>query len=119
MFDDGMFDRLLGSKFDKDADTTVFVVPFIKGKEGVKKSPRAVMVAEKPKVVWSGDKGLDSFTGDADVDAFLYVSAHELAHALGGHHEDSDGLLLSGPTHNQSFLIDPDTLTQINPPFKR
>jgi hypothetical protein len=118
-FDDGMFDRLLASKFDKDADTTVFVVPFIKGKEGVKKSPRAVMVAEKPKVVWSGDKGLDSFTGDADVDAFLYVSAHELAHALGGHHEDTDGLLLSGPSHKQSFLIDPDTLTQINPPFTR
>ena len=40
-FDDDMFDRLLGSKFDKDADTTVFVVPFIKDKEGVKKSPRA------------------------------------------------------------------------------
>jgi hypothetical protein len=118
-FDDDMFDRLLGSKFDKDADTTVFVVPFIKDKEGVKKSPRAVMVAQKPMVVWSGDKGLDSFTGDADVDGFLYVSAHELAHALGGHHEDSDGLLLSGPKHNQSFLIDPDTLTQINPQYKR
>ncbi len=118
-FDDGMFDRLLDGNFDKDANTTVFVVPNIKGKEGVKKSPRAVMVAEKPKVAWSGDKSVDSFAGDDAVDAFLFVSAHELAHALGGHHEDSEGLLLSGPDHKQSFLIDPDTLTQINPPFKR
>jgi hypothetical protein len=77
------------------------------------------MVAQKPTVVWSGDKNLDSFADDADIDAFLYVAAHELAHALGGHHQDADGLLLSGPSHKQSFLIDPDTLTQINPPFTR
>jgi hypothetical protein len=119
-FDDDMFDRLLGANFDKDADTTVFVVPSIKGKEGVKQSTRAVMVAEKPKVAWSGDKSIDSFAGDDATDAFLFVSAHELAHALGAPgHQNTDGLLLSSYNHKQSFLIDPDTLTQINPPFKR
>ena len=113
------FDNNLKDKFDKSADITIFVVEFIEGAEGVKQTSQAVMVAQKPQVVWSGNKGIDSFTGDAAVDNFLFVCAHELAHALGSGHRSDGGLLMSDFNFKQSFLIDNQTITEINPPFAR
>ena len=71
--------------------------------------PTALMVAENPTIVWAGVAG----------DPFQLVSAHELAHTFGSHHRKEDGLLMSNYSSKQSFLIDKDTLVEINPPFKR
>ena len=104
-------ERLL-PKRDKDADTTIFVVPFIDGAEGrsmIDADPTALMVAENPKVVWAGNAG----------DPFQLVAAHELAHTLGSHHRKGEGLLMSDYYLKQGLLIDKDTLAEINPPPKR
>ena len=108
----GWFKERLLPKRDKNADTTIFVVPSIDGAEGrsmIDKDPTALMVAENPKVVWAGDAG----------DPFHLVAAHELVHTLGGHHRKEEGLLMSDYYAKQGLSIDKDTLIEINPPFKR
>jgi hypothetical protein len=103
-------ERLL-PKRDKDADTTIFVVPLIDGAEGrsmIDNDPTALMVAEKPTVVWAGNAG----------DPFQLVATHELAHTLGSHHRKEEGLLMSDYYLKQGLLIDKDTLAEINPPSK-
>jgi hypothetical protein len=97
---------------DKDAATTIFVVPSIQGAEGrsmIDNDPSGLMVSDKPVVVWAGDKG----------DPFQLVATHELIHTLGSHHRNVDGLLMSDDRFKQSLLIDKDTLDEINPPSKR
>jgi hypothetical protein len=104
-------ERLLPNR-DKGADTTICVVPAIDGSEGrsmIDNDPTALMVAEKPIVVWAGSEG----------DPFQLVAAHELTHTLGsGGHRKGDGLLMSDYNSKQSLLIDKDTLAQINSPLK-
>jgi hypothetical protein len=103
-------ERLLPRR-DKGADTTIFVVPAIDGSEGrsmIDNDPSALMVAEKPIVVWAGDAG----------DPFQLVTTHELAHTLGGHHRKEEGLLMSDYNSKQGLLIDKDTLAEINSPLK-
>ena len=70
--------------------------------------PTALMVAEKPTVVWAGSEG----------DPFQLVTAHELAHTLGSHHRKDEGLLMSDYGSKQGLLIDKDTLAEINSPLK-
>ena len=70
--------------------------------------PTALMVAEKPIVVWAGNAG----------DPFQLVAAHELAHTLGSNHRNEEGLLMSNYNVKQGLLIDKDTLTEINSPFE-
>jgi hypothetical protein len=103
-------ERLLPNR-DKGADTTIFVVPAIDGSEGrsmIDNDPTALMVAEKPIVVWAGNAG----------DPFQLVAAHELAHTLGSNHRNEEGLLMSNYNLKQGLLIDKDTLTEINSPFE-
>jgi hypothetical protein len=103
-------ERLLPNR-DKGADTTIFVVPAIDGAEGrsmIDNDRTALMVAEKPIVVWAGTAG----------DPFQLVTAHELAHTLGGNHRKDEGLLMSNYNHKQGLLIDKDTLSEINSALK-
>jgi hypothetical protein len=103
-------ERLLPNR-DKGAATTIFVVPAIDGSEGrsmIDNDPTAMMVAEKPIVVWAGTAG----------DPFQLVTTHELAHTLGGNHRKDEGLLMSDYKHKQGLLIDKDTLSEINSALK-
>ncbi len=104
-------ERLLPNR-DKAADRTIFVVPQIDGAEGrsmIDNDPTALMVAENPQVVWTGNAG----------DPFQLIATHELAHTLGSKHRKDEGLLMSDYYLKQSLLIDKDTLNEINPPPKK
>jgi hypothetical protein len=103
------FKEKLRSKHDQGANVTIFVVPKIDGAEGREfpEDTSSVMVAEKPKLV---------LTGNNSVDNFALVAAHELAHALGASHKDKEGLLMSDFDHKQNLLVDRKTLNEINSP---
>jgi hypothetical protein len=98
---------------DKSADSTIFIVPYGDGFNGLSEiaidPTHGIMVAENPTVVWAGEVG----------DSFQMVSTHELGHALGAHHKTIDGALMADENHKQGFVLDQDSLREINAPSRR
>jgi len=74
----------------------------------IRNAPAVSTISKNPKQPLFVDKD----------DPLQFVATHELARTLGSHHRKDEGLLMSDYYLKQGFLIDKDTLAEINPPSK-